>query len=181
MQEVQEKFDVNTKTLIGASGKKYIVRHTVNADEFKILEELRIEIDCGNSAADLVKLQAKAVGYLQKNDVYNASIALYNATNISERIMEGREAAWLLALTLFAKPEGFTGKWNEAEANEWIADWSTYTAHDLFTLAVTCKTEFDLGFLRSSLDILDRASASGSASDLSDVPEDGQKSQQETA
>ncbi len=168
MQEVQEKFDVNTKTLTGVSGKKYIVRHTVSADEFKILEELRIEIECGNSVGDLIRLHAKAVAALQKNDVFNASIALYNATNVAERIQEGREPAWLLALTLFVKPEGYDGRWNEPEASEWIADWHNYDSQDLFSLAVICRAEYDSGFMRNFPDTSDLPNESSGESGLSE-------------
>lgn len=170
-QQTAPVFDVNTKHLIGASGKKYIVQNTLNAEEFKTLEVLRIEIEIGNSVDDLIKMQGKAIGFLQKNDVYGASVALYNGTNIAERIREGRDPAWLLCLTLFARPEGFAGKWTEGDAAEWIADWTNYGVHDLFTLAITCKAAFDSAFTLASQAILSEQKSDADGSEQSEAKE----------
>lgn len=118
------RLDENTRAF-EANGRRYIVHDMVTADGYAILEELRLEMETGNSAGDLVKLQGKAIGHLQKNNIYDASVCLYNALNISERISTGKPAAWLLQLTLFVRPEGSNiAKWDESEAATWIADWN---------------------------------------------------------
>lgn len=150
--ETIQRIDEKTKSFTGASGTVYRVHPSLTADAFQVLEELRIEIEGGNTAGDLLKLVSDATGALQKNDIYTASVKLYNATNIAERINRGGRPAWLLALTLFVRPEGADlTRWDEAEAEGWIADWSAagYAVDDLFTLAFACRVSLDFGFMRS--------------------------------
>jgi len=126
MEQIEQivRLDENTRAF-EANGKRFIVHDMVTAEGYQILEELRLEMETGNSAGDLVKLQGKAIGHLQKNNIYDASVCLYNALNISERINTGRPSAWLLQLTLFVRPEGSNiAKWDESEAATWIADWN---------------------------------------------------------
>lgn len=129
----------------------------LTADGYAKLEELRIEMETGNSAGDLLKLIGKVAGHLRKNNIYDASVVNYNAANIAERINDKRKPAWLLTLTLFVRPEGADlSKWDESEAASWVDDWSAegYSVSDLFTLANTCQTAFAGDFLRNSLTIL---------------------------
>ena len=164
MQELQ-RLDEKT-THFEANGVRYVVHRGLTLEGFQILEVLRIEIECGNSAADLLKLNGKIVEALQKNDVYGASVAAYNATNIAERINDGRQPAWLLALTLFVRPEGAdVRKWEEAEAEQWIQDWNEagYSVADLFTLVFACRQRLDFDFLRSFQDISGQPGESESA------------------
>ena len=164
MQELQ-RLDEKT-THFEANGVRYVVHRGLTVEGFQILEVLRIEMECGNSASDLVKLNGKIVEALQKNDVYGASVAAYNATNIAERINDGRQPAWLLALTLFVRPEGDdVRKWDEAQAEQWIQDWNEagYSVADLFGLAFACRQRLDTDFLRSFPDISEQPSESESA------------------
>ena len=69
-----------------ANGRRYIVHETLTADGFQMMEELRLEIETGTTAAELVKTIGKATVALSKNNVYDASVHLYNATSSAERI-----------------------------------------------------------------------------------------------
>ena len=118
-------------------------------DGFQRLEELRVEMEAGNTVGDLINLTKKAYEACNKNKLADAAVHLYNALNIEERIVEGRPAAWLLALSLFVRPEGADlSRWTEAQAAEWIADWNNegYAVSDLFSLAFACRSRLDTGF-----------------------------------
>lgn len=163
-----KRIDENTKSFTGASGTVYRVHPTLTADAFQVLEELRIEIEGGNTAGDLLKLVGEATAALQKSDVYTAAVKLYNATNIAERINRGGRPAWLLALTLFVRPEGADlTKWDEAEADGWIQDWNEagLAIDDLFTLAFACRVSLDLGFMRNFRDTSDQPQPAESGSE----------------
>jgi hypothetical protein len=136
-----------------AGGKRFIVHETLTVEGYAKLEELRLEMETGNTAGDILKAIGKVAGHLQKNNVYHASVVTYNAANAAERIVEGRKAAWLLTLTLFVRPEGADlSAWSEAEAGAWIDEWTAegIAVDDLFMLANACQTAFVAAFLRSS-------------------------------
>lgn len=163
MTEKIRRIKDGAKSFTGASGRRYLVHPTLTAEAFQKLEEFRIEIECGNDAAALIKLFASVVTALQKNDIYTASVAAYNALNIAERIKDERPPAFMLALTLFVRPEGADlTQWDEAEAAEWIADWNAagYAVDDLFSLAYACQTRLDFAFTRNFRDISDQPSES---------------------
>lgn len=146
-----------------AGGKTYLVHDTLTVDGFQRLEELRVEMEAGNTVGDLLKLTQKAYDACNKNKLADAAVHLYNALNIEERIVEGRPAAWLLALTLFVRPEGADlSRWTEAEAAEWIEDWNKegYAVSDLFSLAFACRDRLDTGFSFSFPDTSVRAGTS---------------------
>jgi hypothetical protein len=132
-----------------AGGKTYLVHDTLTVDGFQHLEELRVEMEAGNTVGDLINLTKKAYDACNKNKLADAAVHLYNAMNIEERIIEGRPAAWLLALSLFVRPEGSDlSRWTEQEAAEWINDWNNegYAVSDLFSLAFACRESLDTGF-----------------------------------
>ena len=135
-------------SFLGKSGRRYIVRSMVNTDAYAILQQLELEIQSGHSVGDIIKLQGKAIKALQNNgDVYNASVHLYNATNAAERIRERMPTAWLLELTLFARPEGSdVTEWDEAQAREWISDWGNYSLTSLFFCRNTCLEGLGMSF-----------------------------------
>ena len=136
-----------------AAGKNYIVHETLTVDGFQRLEELRVEMEAGNSVSDMLKLLNKAYDLTNKGRLADASVALYNAINVQERIVQGRPAAWLLALSLFVRPEGADlSRWTEQDAAQWIEDWNSegLAIADLFNLAFTCNrrlgTDFSFNF-----------------------------------
>lgn len=132
-----------------AGGKTYLVHDTLTVDGFQHLEELRVEMEAGNTVGDLLELTKKAYEACNKGKLADTAVHLYNALNIEERIVEGRPAAWLLALTLFVRPEGADrSKWSEVEAAEWIEDWNKegYAVSDLFALAFACRGRMDTAF-----------------------------------
>lgn len=146
-----------------AGGKTYVVHDTLTVDGFQHLEELRVEMEAGNTVGDLINLTKKAYDACNKNKLADAAVHLYNALNIEERIVDGRPAAWLLALSLFVRPEGADlSRWTEAEAAEWIADWNNegYAVSDLFSLAFACRDRLDTGFSFSFPDTSVRAGKS---------------------
>lgn len=108
-----------------ANGRKYIVHNMLTVDGYRRMEELRLEMETGNSAGDLTKLLGKTAGFLQKGNTYDASVTIYNALNIAERMREQRPPAWLLTLTLFVRPEGSDlSTWDESVAEASIQDWN---------------------------------------------------------
>lgn len=132
-----------------AGGRWYQVHDTLTVDGFQHLEELRVEMEAGNTVGDLIKLTKQAYTLLNQGKMADAAVSLYNALNIEERILEGRPQAWLLALTLFVRPEGSDlSKWSESEAEEWIKDWNEegYSVTDLFNLAFSAREKLDTGF-----------------------------------
>ena len=139
-----------------AGGVKFIINEHLTVDGFQRLEELRIEVESGNTAAGILSGIGQAVRALQKNDVYTASVCLYNATNAAERIAGKKYPPHLLALTLFVRPEGSDlSQWTETEAAAWIDAWNEEgcSVSDLFTLAFTTLRAFDTGFLPNFPDI----------------------------
>lgn len=107
-----------------ANGRKYIVHDMLTVDGYRRMEELRLEMETGNSAGDLTKMLAKTAGFLQKGNTYDASITVYNALNVAERMKDNRPPAWLLTLTLFVRPEGSDlSAWDESVAESSIQDW----------------------------------------------------------
>jgi len=132
-----------------AGGRWYQVHDTLTVDGFQHLEELRIEMEAGNTVGDLIKLTKQAYTLLNQGKMADAAVSLYNALNIEERVLEGRPQAWLLALTLFVRPEGADlSKWSESEAAEWIKEWNEegYSVTDLFNLAFSVREKLDTGF-----------------------------------
>ena len=132
-----------------AGGRWYQVLDTLTVDGFQHLEELRIEMEAGNTVGDLIKLTKQAYTLLNQGKMADAAVSLYNALNIEERVLEGRPQAWLLALTLFVRPEGADlSKWSESEAAEWIKEWNEegYSVTDLFSLAFSVREKLDTGF-----------------------------------
>lgn len=155
MAETIERLNENTKSF-SAGGKKYLVHDSLTADGFQQLEEFRVEIECGNSTADLQKNLQASYALLNQGKMADASVKLYNSINITERVIDGRRPAWLLALTLFIRPEGANlNEWSEPEAESWIKDWTEagYAIDDLFTIAYACQKKLDSGFLRHFPDI----------------------------
>lgn len=158
-----------------AGGRRYIVHEGLTVDGFQMLEELRVEIESGNSAGELLKHCQKTYSLLNAQKFADASVTLYNAINIAERINAGKSPAWLLALTLFIRPEGSDVRaWDEAEAEAWIKDWAEegFSVADLFTLAIACHSRFDSGFLRSFQDI------SAEPSESAAVQSEGEKTRE---
>lgn len=150
--ETLKRLDENTRAF-EANGHRYIVHESLNVDGFQRLEELRIEMETGNTAGDLLKALQKAYSLLNAQKFADASVTIYNAINIGERIQSGKPPAWLLALTLFVRPEGSDlATWDEQQAESWTADWNAegYAVTDLFTLAFASRTRLDSGFLRNS-------------------------------
>ena len=139
-----------------ANGRRYIVHETLTADGFQMMEELRLEIETGTTAAELVKTIGKATVALSKNNVYDASVHLYNATSSAERIQQKIPHPLLLTLTLFVRPEGSDlSTWNPAEAATWIQDFNEegYNINSLFIKADACREGFVSNFTRNSPDI----------------------------
>jgi hypothetical protein len=149
-----------------ANGKTYVVHESLTMDAFKIYDELRVEMEAGNTVGDMLGLLKTAYELLNKNKLADAAVCIYNAINVSERIESKRPQAWAYALTLFVRPDGHDlTSWNEADALGWIEDWNAegYAVDDLFILAVACKSKLDTGFLRSFPDTLQKESESGQA------------------
>lgn len=135
-----------------ANGRTYIVHESLTVDGFQRLEELRVEIEAGNGVGDMLKLTQKAYDLTNKGKLADAAVALYNCLNVQERINDGRPQAWLLALSLFVRPEGADlSTWTESDAAEWIADWTQegFAVSDLFNLAYACREQLDTDFLAS--------------------------------
>lgn len=139
-----------------ANGKKYIVHDLLTFDAYIRLEELEVEIMAGNSPRDMVKLLQKAYECMNTHKFADASVMIYNALNIGERIQAGRPPAWMMGLTLFVRPQDSNlAEWNEADALQWIDDWNNegLSAIDLFTLACACRSRLDTALSRNSQDI----------------------------
>lgn len=148
MQEQIKSLDPSARSFV-ANGRKYIVNEQLTLDGFQKLEELRIEVETGNSAKDMLNLNQRAYSAMNAGKNADAAVHLYNSINISERIIEGRSPAWLLSLALFARPEGAdVTTWSEADAETWIQDWKEegYSARDLFFCLVKLRTEYDNSF-----------------------------------
>lgn len=146
-----------------AKGRTYIVHESLTVDAFQHLEELRVEMEAGNTTGDLLKLLRTAYEAANKNRLADSAVAIYNALNIGERIIEGRPQAWLLALTLFVRPEGSDlSNWTESDATEWIHDWNEegYSVADLFTLAYVSRERLDTAFSASFQDTSDAGNES---------------------
>lgn len=155
-----------TKTITGASGLKYIIHADLTVNGYEKLEELRVEMQAGNTAGEMLKILQDCYDVLNKGKFADASVYLYNAINISERLVDERHPAWLLALTLFARPEGHDlDNWNEQSASEWIADWNEagYSAAALFKLASAATQNYAFNWPHSSPDTSDGQSGAGSA------------------
>ena len=85
-----------------ANGRRYIVHETLTADGFQMMEELRLEIETGTTAAELVKTIGKAINSLNNGaKLFDACNHLYNATSSAERIQQKIPHPLLLTLTLF--------------------------------------------------------------------------------
>lgn len=155
MQEEIKTLEPGARSFM-ANGRKYIVNEQLTLDGFQKLEELRIEVEAGNSAKDMLSLNQKAYAALNAGKNADAAVHLYNSINITERIIEGRSPAWLLSLALFARPEGADlTAWSEAEAETWIQDWKEegYSARDLFFCLVKLRTEYDNSYSLATPDI----------------------------
>lgn len=156
MEEIK-RLDDKTRAFM-ANGRRYVVHENLTVEGFQRLEELRVEMEAGNSAGDLLKLLQKAYGLLNAQKYADACVTLYNAINIGERVNAGKYPAWIMALTLFVRPEGADlSVWDEQEAERWVADWNAegYAATDLFGLAFASRIKFDSGFLSNSPDTSD--------------------------
>ncbi len=146
-----KKLDPSAR-VIEANGKTFIVHHNLTEYGYEMMEALRLEMETGSSAGDLVKNIGKAVNSLRTNNVYEASVILYNATSGAERIANKTPHPLLLTLTLFVRPQGSDlTTWNEAEAIEWLNDFNKegFGITDLFLLADACRMAFAQGFLHS--------------------------------
>lgn len=156
MEEIK-RLDEKTRSFT-ANGRRYVVHENLTVEGFQRLEELRVEMEAGNSAGDLLKLLQKAYGLLNAQKYADACVTLYNAINIGERINAQKYPAWIMALTLFVRPEGADlSVWDEQEAEGWVKDWNEqgYAATDLFGLAFASRIKFDSGFLSNSQDTSD--------------------------
>lgn len=163
MVEQIQRLSEGTKAF-QANGKEFIVHDTLTVDGYQRLEELRVEMEAGNSVGDLLSLTKKAYDLCNKGKLADAAVALYNAINIEERILDQRPAAWLLALTLFVRPRGADlSKWSEVDATEWIKDWEEegIGAPDLFKLAFAANKALDIAFTHNSPDISTNGTGSG--------------------
>ena len=140
-----------------ANGRRYIVHETLTADGFQMMEELRLEIETGTTAAELVKTIGKAINSLNNGaKLFDACNHLYNATSSAERIQQKIPHPLLLTLTLFVRPEGSDlSTWNPAEAATWIQDFNEegYNINSLFIKADACREGFVSNFTRNSPDI----------------------------
>lgn len=171
MQEIK-RLEENTRAF-EANGRKYLVHESLTVDGFQRLEELRVEMETGNTAGDLLKALQKAYNLLNTQKFADAAVTIYNAINIGERINSQKPAAWMLALTLFVRPEGSdAGKWDEQEAENWIKDWNAegYAVTDLFTLAFASRMRLDSDFSRNSQGILNDPTESETAQSESAEP-----------
>lgn len=149
-----------------AGDKKYIVHDLLSFDAYVRLEELEVEILSGNTPRDMTGLLKKAYDCLNTHRFADASVHIYNSLNIGERIQAGKPPAWIMALTLFVRPEGSDlAVWEEAEALQWIEDWNNegYAPNDLFTLACVCRNRLDIAFAHNSQDISSESSESGTS------------------
>ena len=163
MEQIK-RLDENTRAF-EANGRRYIVHESLTVEGFQRLEELRVEMETGNTAGDLLKSLQKAYAMLNAQKFADASVTIYNAINIGERIQSGKPPAWLLALTLFVRPEGSDlATWDEQEAESWANDWNAegYAVADLFTLAFASRLRLDSDFLRNSPVTSDEPNESGS-------------------
>lgn len=164
MEEIR-RLDEHTRAF-DANGRRFIVHDLLTVDGFQRLEELRVEMEAGNTAGDLLKLLQKAYKLLNEQKYADACVVMYNAINIGERINTGKPPAWMMALTLFVRPEGADlSKWDEQEAEQWVSDWNEegYAAPDLFSLAFASRVRFDSAFQYSSPDTSVGPNESGSA------------------
>lgn len=144
----------NVKTF-EANGRKYIVHTGLTVSAFQKLEELRLELEAGNSVPDMVKMMQQAYGKMNEGKMADAAVIMYNAMNVAERIVEGRPPLWLLELTLFVRPEGAdVTKWDEGEAMVWIQDWENegYDMADFFGLATRLHSAYVQHFTASIMD-----------------------------
>lgn len=145
MADKLKKVGDNPKHLTGASGTKYIIHQGLTLKAYEILEELHVQMKVGNTAGDLLKMLQQAYATQNQGKFADTSIHLYNCINIGERMVEGRHPAWMMALTLFARPEGSNvNKWDEATASDWIDYISEagYDAAELFGLASIVIKEY---------------------------------------
>lgn len=146
----------NVKTF-EANGRKYVVHTGLTVSAFQKLEELRLELEAGNSVPDMVKMMQQAYGKMNEGKMADAAVIMYNAINVTERIIEGRPPLWLLELTLFVRPEGSdVTKWDEGEAMGWIQDWENegYDTSDFFALATRLHSAYVQLFTASIMDSL---------------------------
>ena len=144
------------KILIGASGVKYIIHTGLSVNAYEKLEELRIQMQVGNTASDLLNLMQQAYNTQNQGKFADTSVHLYNSINIAERVEDERHPAWLLALTLFARPEGSDlTTWDEETASGWIEDLNKagYDVSALFSLASTVTKEYAFYWQHNSQDI----------------------------
>lgn len=154
MQEVK-RLPENARSF-QANGKTYIVHELLTLDAYRKLEELRIEIQAGTGAAGVLSLANKAYAALNATKFADASVIMYNLINAAEPVAEGRPPLFMLALTLFARPEGSdVTKWSQAEAEEWLKDWNAegYSAADFFALAssrISGYTDFFAPFIHGT-------------------------------
>lgn len=154
----------NVKTF-EANGRKYIVHTGLTVSAFQKLEELRLELEAGNSVPDMVKMMQQAYGKMNEGKMADAAVIMYNIMNVTERIVEGRPPLWLLELTLFVRPEGSdVTKWDEGEAMGWIQDWEKegYDTSDFFALATRLHSAYVQLFTASIMDSLPSGSESTS-------------------
>lgn len=165
MQEVK-RLPENARSF-QANGKTYIIHELLTLDAYRKLEELRIEIQAGTGPAGVLSLANRAYTALNASKFADASVILYNLINAAEPVAEGRPPLFMLALTLFARPEGSdVTQWNQAEAEEWLKDWNAegYSASDFFALASSRIIGYTEFFAVSIRDISETANEpSGSA------------------
>ena len=158
MAEKVVVLDENTRAF-DANGRKYIVHESLTVNGYQILEELRVELESGTTAGQMVKNCGKAYKFLQQNNPADAAVTLYNAINVGERISAGKPPVWLYQLTLFVRPEGADlAQWDEAAATGWIEDWNAagIATESLFFFLNICNnrytTRFNRGIRTTSLE-----------------------------
>ena len=103
----------------------------------------------------------KTYGLLNSGKFADASVCLFNAISAGETIAEDRPPIWLLALTLFVRPEGADiSVWDQAEAEQWISDWTKegYSITDFFECATSKINAFSMCFVHSIRDISEQPS-----------------------
>ena len=123
-----------TNSFLGVSGKKYIVRGTLNSKQFQQLESLMLQIDLG---------QVDIETFLtQMNNAINASdlALLGNLTHQFQQSMaikKNMPELVMLCCSLFMVAENDNREWDASDAHETIKDWQNIP-YSFFLAALNC-------------------------------------------
>lgn len=138
-----KRIDFAGNSIIGASGKKYLIHNSLSEPRYEIMERLNIEIMFGRGAGQVYRDWVKVYDALNKGKFADASVQVHNILSGTAAITDGRKHQMLLLCTLFvsAEDEDLTA-WTEPEAVEKINDWKEYDVQDFFALALSSLQEY---------------------------------------